>query len=1385
MAFPEDQLTYLNATVSNLNSQLGWGSEPSSLSITLVEDESLNQTFIEPTVGMPTYFDYNGWSFGGIVQSWTRNRGSGGFTFSVLLNDPRDILDGAAVVLYGYTGITFGLSNLYNVFGYLESSGFGASGASETGGINGRLAITTLQGLINTTPIQFRGYTYYVDLTNLYNLMSADYRILNEQMNIMELISSIATDAICDFFIRLEYRSGTNYIVPYFVSRANPPVLGSIANFVNTSEVTYGTISNTVGRELVNEVASKMLVGGKVCKMYYNSQNTSDKYLYGIHNSKHYGYLTELGNLDEITIENFDPTEIDVNNKFVNWRKRLRIHAQNKAEEANIWPYWGHDARGNLVISYGIPESTYLDTPNGSTFIDNNLSGQHMMIIDGREIAQIISQFYGGRVDPYVVDYITDTAELTFALEGFDEWLRYILITSVTIGHHNCFFHVEDAKLECVNQFGITVYNGIRSKAESIGINGILNFRYYYHTINEAFRKSKLQINTFISNNLQNIFNKTVRPTYGNIDDISGITSQFITDLHAVKNNSVKNPPNTLEIILFDALEDIYEVIRSFADKHLGKTYMVRTPSIQARRDVDTDEIIYSVQQTSGGFFEESVWATAIQNNLMPSDTQKLLTSDNRLRSYVRFTNKIITRNNFSYGALNPSKIGLGNLITNYNELNPNNPYAEYFYVLCEVEDAPVFLDNSTLDDARLVIEIPDAMLLRQPRGWNPILQLYWHALKQYTRYLNVNYTPSFLRDFYDSCAYLTFKNLFAGVPGNDGFLNSTILSPTVMPDLAVIALESATERYGPWFVQGGNGKTELEPIDGLVPWNYGSFTALNAVANAQLYQAASSRQEVEKGTIEFPGAPTFLLGDAMVTDGPVITSINVQIDPQAGVTTSYSLQTWTKQFGELPKRYADKISQLNTIIHKNNSEINKVLRNRNKGESNINFTAGRKNSTAPRKKSIHSSMLVIGAAHNYRVDDSGNHLANCRAAIMPGYYLENQAYDRYEDKAFMSIDGMFRPYCTETTVGASGMPHFEVPTAGATFPTVNDLNPFGGNHDVNLVSQNLNLDTTEVDNPFENKVLQNITDFPSPTSVKAISLKGPAVITGWGYDVNGKPVPANTENPDEFVENHRMREDLWKTGPLDTRWDDDRKVWTTPPVPMIFGKLIDTVYATRLPSSGRVQVYQNDDLMLTNANRTYNTVYVRHIGEYVEGNALNGLPSGINVVLQKNGDTYDIINDYENRTSYISTSIDISQTGVTIVNFDLTDWDYYESSWWNEDELSPIVSGIYLFDLTMKLSERGMFANLTGKEVNVQTYIIEENDIIVKGFGNIRAYTPYTAPSTIDTFTSDTVREVYKQSWGPNYPLRWKFVPSSSYSGIGPVQMDVNGTVTHVRYNQ
>ena len=65
-----------------------------------------------------------------------------------------------------------------------------------------------------------------------------------------------------------------------------------------------------------------------------------------------------------------------------------------------------------------------------------------------------------------------------------------------------------------------------------------------------------------------------------------------------------------------------------------------------------------------------------------------------------------------------------------------------------------------------------------------------------------------------------------------------------------------------------------------------------------------------------------------------------------------------------------------------------------------------------------------------------------------------------------------------------------------------------------------------------------------SNTGLVPIAFKGPLVVTGWGYDVNGYPLPNSGQKTTQFADNYLSNPQLWKTGPVDLRWSDTRKVW-------------------------------------------------------------------------------------------------------------------------------------------------------------------------------------------------------------------------------------------------
>ena len=146
-----------------------------------------------------------------------------------------------------------------------------------------------------------------------------------------------------------------------------------------------------------------------------------------------------------------------------------------------------------------------------------------------------------------------------------------------------------------------------------------------------------------------------------------------------------------------------------------------------------------------------------------------------------------------------------------------------------------------------------------------------------------------------------------------------------VPPDIAIpqqlcFAQESTRYQFGPWGTTGADltGGAEVEFNESLRPETFGGWAELNVVgtvlANAGIIEAGSRSTELESGSVTIAGLPEQNLAERLMGQGPVITNINVSYET-GGVTTSYTLNTYTPNFGKLAKYNIDRISRINKNI--------------------------------------------------------------------------------------------------------------------------------------------------------------------------------------------------------------------------------------------------------------------------------------------------------------------------------------------------------------------------------------------------------------------------------------------------------------------------------------
>ena len=187
------------------------------------------------------------------------------------------------------------------------------------------------------------------------------------------------------------------------------------------------------------------------------------------------------------------------------------------------------------------------------------------------------------------------------------------------------------------------------------------------------------------------------------------------------------------------------------------------------------------------------------------------------------------------------------------------------------------------------------------------------------------------------------------------------------------------------------------------------------------------------------------------------------------------------------------------------------------------------------------------------------------------------------------TVDGRLPPYEFPTDLIDGG----DITNGTVTSLT---LNPFAQGHSVTKVNRGEtpgNIDVRNASGGGGNELpLGEGQTFPKNAS-RPMSLRGPLVLTGWGYDTEGKPTPnfkkeANqrdatprsatfgqaivpgfldkAKQDKHFLTGHMGTIDRWKTGPVDLRWDRTRKVWVSPGTNKVY-----LCKATRciLPTSG------------------------------------------------------------------------------------------------------------------------------------------------------------------------------------------------------------------------
>lgn len=358
--------TFAGAAVEGYEAAIGWNEQQTTYTIRLIEDPLEGDRYRPPPVGTPADFSFGSISYRGIVLKADASRDSSANPrYTVVLGDPRELLAGVSVIVNSYYQPVSAVPNLLNVFGYWENlMGFGGSLWNESGmlwrshldllqgtpsgitiGDGGMVGIApAVEALTKAAgdyggPIQFRGYSYNIDLSGL-GAVAPYYRLGGgAARDLLGMAAELCGDAGRDFVIYLD----GNTIKFKVADRTHQPPTGEVAYVVNSRP---NVVAKSYGTELRNEYTNAVILGGDQC------------------------YLSQIYNL---------------------------------AGDSTIWPHWGTDPNGSVLMGAGVPDNNH----------------RFLLNAEGANLAEVLG----------AAEYPCTIGELRCALVDYESWAAFVMRT--------------------------------------------------------------------------------------------------------------------------------------------------------------------------------------------------------------------------------------------------------------------------------------------------------------------------------------------------------------------------------------------------------------------------------------------------------------------------------------------------------------------------------------------------------------------------------------------------------------------------------------------------------------------------------------------------------------------------------------------------------------------------------------------------------------------------------------------------------------------------------------------------------------------------------------------------------------------------------------------
>lgn len=564
--------------------------------------------------------------------------------------------------------------------------------------------------------------------------------------------------------------------------------------------------------------------------------------------------------------------------------------------------------------------------------------------------------------------------------------------------------------------------------------------------------------------------------------------------VNSAKANAILSARTSLGTTFLNKAMRLYEFVRKYGNDFFGKKFLVGLPFIFTKQDPETLQFGYSQEPTDAGWQPDG--ATPLGLTLLNQNVMQ--TQDSRFRAFVGYANAV---------GCDTSRVSDQDTVSQTDGS---------MYIRANVSKEMVFLPNGQ----------PAALVTLGSAVYAPSVDAFGDL--SIVAATTFGATPEQAQPMFKNKAF-----------GNVGGIKCW--PDAFYPDAFAIPLKSTVLAYGPWYVAGPPGKVKAEIDSSMTPWTYGGWDEMNAAANAKVLNAVTNMQVSEAGLLEVAGMPSCSLGGVLQTGGPNVSNIEVSFGKD-GITTSYRFATFTPRFGVFSKQTADRIKRLGqTAMNVRKSLLASV---KQEGGIEDTFEAAARGfmANAPKAIKMESPHEVLVCHSEWDPDGVGWRVCPQSLTYEEAVGSSNSDDDKaYSRTAIMSLDGLLRPYTTSSS--GVGMAAVTTPT-NMTGHNSFILNPWlAGNDIAYLAFGNSYTDANSYRNGND------------ATSTRAMALRGPVVISGWGYDLQGNPVPGNGSGG--WFPNLLRRCDVWKVGPLDVAWDNERGVWTPP------GNRMGTIAAT------------------------------------------------------------------------------------------------------------------------------------------------------------------------------------------------------------------------------